>query len=104
MNSQYKKRKLDCGITLLSEKIEHVRSISLGIWVKCGARQESAEDNGISHFLEHMFFKGTDNRTAREIAVDIDMLGGELNAFTSKEGTTFYIRVLDENIAQGIEL
>lgn len=100
----FKKIKLDSGITLLMEKIEHVRSVSLGIWVRTGSRDETLDRAGISHFLEHMFFKGTESRSAQDIAVDIDSLGGELNAFTSKEGTTFYIKVLDDFLDNGIDL
>jgi len=100
----FKKIKLENGITLLMEKIEHVRSVSLGVWVRTGSRDETQDRAGISHFLEHMFFKGTKSRSAQDIAVDIDSLGGELNAFTSKEGTTFYIKVLDDFLDSGIDL
>lgn len=100
----FKKTRLDNGITLLMERIESVRSVSLGIWVRTGSRDEASDSAGISHFLEHMFFKGTDNRSAQDIAVDIDSLGGELNAFTSKETTTFYIKVLDDFLEKGIDL
>ncbi len=78
-----------------------MRSVVLGIWVKVGSRYELPEKNGISHFLEHMFFKGTRKRSAKDIAFDIDSLGGELNAFTSRETTTFYIKVLDEYFEKG---
>jgi len=101
---QFRKTKLDNGMTLLMEKIGNVRSVALGIWVRTGSRDERKEKAGISHFQEHMFFKGTESRTAQDIAVDIDSLGGELNAFTSKEGTTFYIKVLDDFLVSGIEL
>jgi|Deesub1362A_J573_1020465.scaffolds.fasta_scaffold00275_4 predicted Zn-dependent peptidase len=100
----FKKSLLENGITVVMEQMRNVRSVSLGIWVKVGSRNEPPDKNGISHFLEHMFFKGTKKRTASDIAMDIDSLGGELNAFTSKEGTTFYIKVLDEYIDKGIEL
>jgi len=100
----FKKTRLDNGITLLMEKIEHVRSVSLGIWVRTGSRDEAGDRAGISHFLEHMFFKGTESRSAQDIAIDIDSLAGELNAFTSKECTTFYIKVLDDSLEKGIDL
>ncbi|HAM49670.1 MAG TPA: peptidase M16 [Nitrospiraceae bacterium] len=100
----FKKYHLDNGIPLVVERIENVRSVSLGIWVKVGSRYESPERNGVSHFLEHMFFKGTKKRSARDIAVEIDSVGGELNAFTSREATTFYVKVLDEHIDRGIDL
>jgi predicted Zn-dependent peptidase len=92
------------GVPVVMESLKNMRSVALGIWVKVGSRNEPPEKNGISHFLEHMFFKGTKKRTARDIAVEIDSLGGDLNAFTSKESTTFYIKVLDEYLEEGIEL
>jgi len=100
----FQKFHLDNGIPLVVERIRGVHSVSLGIWVKVGSRYEYPEKNGISHFLEHMFFKGTRKRTARDIAVDIDSVGGDLNAFTSRETTTFYIKVLDEHLERGIDL
>jgi predicted Zn-dependent peptidase len=100
----FKKIELDNGMTLVCERMENVRSVAIGIWVNAGARHERPVKNGISHFLEHMFFKGTGKRTVQEIARDIDSLGGELNAFTSKENTAFYVRVMDECAEQGLEL
>ncbi|MBI4698637.1 MAG: insulinase family protein [Nitrospirae bacterium] len=100
----YKKIVLDNGIPVVMEKTAEVRSVSVGIWVKIGSRYESARENGISHFLEHMFFKGTNTRSSKEIATEIDSLGGELNAFTSRETTTFYVKVLDEHVAHAVEL
>ncbi len=100
----FKKIILDNGIPVLIEAGKETRSVSIGIWIKVGARNEPGQKNGISHFLEHMFFKGTQKRTAKDIAVEIDSLGGELNAFTSRETTTFYIKVLDEHIEKAIEL
>ena len=100
----FQKFYLDNGIPLLVERTRTVHSVSLGIWVKVGSRFESPEKNGISHFLEHMFFKGTRKRSARDIAVDIDSIGGDLNAFTSRESTTFYIKVLDEHLDRGVDL
>jgi predicted Zn-dependent peptidase len=84
--------------------MEHVRSVTLGIWVNAGARDETAALNGISHFLEHMHFKGTRTRTAVEIANAIDAVGGELNAFTSREGTTYYVKILDTRLDIGIDI
>lgn len=100
----FKKARLDNGITVVMERMSNMRSMSLGIWVKVGSRYEPSEKNGISHFLEHMFFKGTEKRSSLDIAVETDALGGELNAFTSKEGTTFYVKVLDEYLEKGLEL
>lgn len=95
---------LSNGIPVVMEPMRNVRSVALGIWVCVGSRREAPEKNGISHFLEHMFFKGTKRRTAEAIAVEIDSMGGEINAFTSKEGTTFYVKVIDETLGQGLDL
>ena len=100
----FKKEHLENGIPVVMEPIKSVRSVSIGVWVKVGSRYESAEENGISHFLEHMFFKGTRKRTTKDIAVDIDSIGGDLNAFTSRENTAFYVKVLDEHIDRGVDL
>jgi predicted Zn-dependent peptidase len=86
------------------EQLKAFRSIIIGIWVKVGSRNETIEQNGISHFLEHMFFKGTKKRSAVDISMHIDSLGGDLNAFTSRENTAFYVKVLDEYADKGIEL
>lgn len=86
------------------EQVKGVRSFTAGIWVKVGSRNEHPTKNGISHFLEHMFFKGTKKRSAREIAFEIDSLGGDVNAFTSKENTAFYVKVLDEHMEEGLEI
>ncbi|WP_107932812.1 M16 family metallopeptidase [Ureibacillus chungkukjangi] len=85
------------GVRIVSEEIPHVRSISVGIWVGAGSRFESPEENGITHFIEHMLFKGTKTRTARQIAEEFDRIGGEINAFTSKENTCYYAKVLDHH-------
>jgi len=100
----YKKVILDNNIPVVLESMHDVRSICIGIWVKVGSRNEQPDKNGISHFLEHMFFKGTQTRTAKDIAIEIDSLGGELNAFTSSETTTFYVKVLDEYLSKALDL
>src|SRR5512135_2423883 len=100
----FTKYHLSNGIPLVVERIQNVHSVALGIWVKVGSRYEPPEKNGISHFLEHMFFKGTRKRSARDIAIDIDSIGGDLNAFTSRETTTFYVKVLDEHLQRGMDL
>src|SRR4030065_845701 len=92
------------GLPVVMESLRNMRSVVLGIWVKVGSRNEPTEKNGISHFLEHMFFKGTKKRSAKDIAFEIDSLGGELNAFTARENTTFYVKVLDEYLEKGVEL
>nr|HPL98464.1 pitrilysin family protein [Bacillota bacterium] len=91
----YLKETLKNGIRIVAEEIPYVNSVSIGLWFKVGSRYESIENNGISHFIEHMLFKGTKNRSAKEIANSIDKLGGQLNAFTSKESTCLYAKVLD---------
>src|SRR5690625_3201419 len=83
------------GLRVVLERVPTVRSVSIGIWVFTGSRNESEEISGVSHFLEHMFFKGTNNRTAQDIAEAFDSIGGQVNAFTSKEYTCYYARVLD---------
>ncbi|HDH01593.1 MAG TPA: insulinase family protein, partial [Nitrospirae bacterium] len=100
----FKKEYLDNKIPVLLERIKGVRSVCLGIWVKVGSRYETKQKNGISHFLEHMLFKGTKRRSQKEIAVEIDSLGGDLNAYTSKETTTFYIKLLDDYLEKGTDL
>ncbi len=86
------------GLTVLTEEMPHVRSVSIGIWVKTGSRHEAAEFNGISHFVEHMLFKGTRNRTAEDIARQVDSIGGNMDAFTAKECISFNVKVLDEHL------
>lgn len=89
---------------MLSEILPQVRSVTLGFWIGVGSRDEPPELSGVSHFLEHMLFKGTEKRTAREISELFDALGGELNAFSAKEYTCFYARLLDEHVPIGIEV
>ena len=86
------------GVRVISEQMPHVRSVSLGIWIGTGSRRESPEENGISHFIEHMVFKGTTNRTAEDIARSVDSVGGGLDAFTSKEMVSYNTKVLDEHM------
>jgi len=100
----FRKFVLDNGIRIVTERMPHAQSVSIGLWVNIGSRDEEEDEHGMSHFLEHMFFKGTRKRSAKEIALEIDAIGGELNAFTSQETTTFYAKVLDEHITQAIEL
>ena len=92
------------GLTVLTERMEHLRSVSMGVWVKTGSRDESAEVNGISHFVEHMVFKGTKNRTAQRIAREMDSLGGNLDAFTGKETVCFNVKVLDEHLEPSLDV
>ncbi len=92
-----RKTVLDNGVRIVSERVPHVRSVSLGIWVNTGSRDESLPENGVSHFIEHMSFKGTRNRSGFQIAKDLDAIGGLSNAFTGKESTCFYGRSLDRH-------
>ena len=100
----YRKDTLTNGIRVVSETLPKSRSLSLGVWVKVGSRHEPREIGGVSHFIEHMFFKGTARRTARDIATEVDSLGGEMNAFTSQETTTYYIKVLDEHLPAAVDI
>lgn len=92
------------GLRILSEEIPQVHSVSVGIWVEAGSRDECAEENGISHFVEHMLFKGTKRRSARQIAKEIDAVGGILNAFTSKEFSSFYAKVLAAHLPTALDI
>jgi predicted Zn-dependent peptidase len=96
--------RLPNGVRIVTERIEHVQSASIGIWVGVGARDESDEIQGISHVIEHMLFKGTHRRTAQQIADDMDRLGGYLNAFTDKEYTSYYAKVLSEYIPECLDI
>lgn len=95
---------LDNGIRLLSEEVPGMPSVTVGIWVENGARDEDQQENGISHFLEHLFFKGTKRRTASGIAEEIDAIGGVLDAFTGKEYTCYYARVLAEHLPLALDI
>ncbi len=99
-----KKYTLDNGIVIVGEEINYVNSVSFGIWIDVGSRYEDEYTNGMSHFIEHMLFKGTKNRTAKKIAEEVDNLGGNINAFTSKETTCYYVKMIDEHIESGIDI
>ena len=96
--------RLDNGLTILTEVMPHVRSVAVGVWVRKGSRDESEADSGISHFIEHLLFKGTKNRTTRDIAQITDALGGHLDAFTSREFAGYYNKVTDDNLAVTFDL
>ncbi|AUG57931.1 M16 family metallopeptidase [Acetivibrio saccincola] len=96
--------KLKNGVRVVYEEIPYVRSVSTGLWVGAGSRGENTTNNGISHFIEHMLFKGTKKRTAKEIAETIDNIGGQLNAFTSKECTCYYTKTLDTYLDTSLDL
>ena len=99
-----KKTVLKNGVILVTEKIEAVRSAAIGVWVKSGSVYENDDNNGVSHFIEHMMFKGTETRTARQIAEDFDKIGASSNAFTGKEATCYYAKTLSSNIYKGAEM
>jgi predicted Zn-dependent peptidase len=100
----YQRTILKNGIRVVSENISSIRSFSIGMWIISGSRDEDSEENGISHFIEHLVFKGTKSRTAHDIAKEIDSVGGILNGFTEKEYTCFYAKVLDQHWPLAIEL
>ena len=101
---KYHKTVLPNGLTVISEPISSVRSISLGVWVKTGSRLETKASNGVAHFLEHMMFKGTPSRTPRQIVRSLESLGGNINAFTSKEQTCYYVEILDEHLSSAVDV
>ncbi len=103
-NNSFQKSFLTNGITLVTERIPHVRSVSLGIWVKAGSRDEPDEKCGISHFIEHMMFKGTATRSTGEIASSLEDVGGQLNAFTSKELSCYSAHILDVHLPLAAEV
>jgi predicted Zn-dependent peptidase len=97
-------KKLNCGVRIVMEEIPYVQSVSVGIWVKAGSVDETAKNSGISHFIEHMLFKGTENRSAKKIAEDVDKIGGQINAFTGKEATCYYLKTLANNIDKAADI
>jgi len=100
----YNKSFLANGLRVVTEAMPYVKSVSLGIWIGSGSRSESTETLGASHFIEHMLFKGTEKRTAREISETVDAVGGQLNAFTAKEHTCYYIKVLDTHVELAMDV
>src|SRR4029077_10072133 len=92
------------GLRLLTERMPHVRSVSIGVWLARGSRHEPQERSGIAHFVEHMLFKGTGTRSAEDIAQAIDSIGGQMDAFTAKEYASYYIKVLDEHLPLAVDV
>jgi len=92
------------GLRIVGEKLPHLRSVSVGVWIRVGSMMESKEENGLSHFMEHMVFKGTRTRSARQIAEEMDAVGGQLNAFTSKDCTCFYAKVIDTDLPLAVDI
>ena len=99
-----RKTVLPNGLLVLTESMPHLRSVSMGAWIGSGSRDEAPEVNGVSHFVEHMVFKGTTSRSAQQIAREVDTIGGNLDAFTGKEMVCFNIKVLDENVAPALDV
>ncbi len=99
-----RRQKLPNGLTIITEQMQHIRSASIGIWLQTGSRDEEPEWNGISHFIEHMVFKGTKHRTAEEIARQVDSIGGNMDAFTAKECICFNVKVLDEHVPTALDI
>ncbi len=102
--SFYDISKLDSGLTIVTERVPNIRSVAIGFWVSVGSRFEDEANNGMSHFIEHMLFKGTHTRSAQDICQTFEILGAELNAFTTKEFTCFYARLIDEHLETGVEV
>ncbi|MDP1808586.1 MAG: pitrilysin family protein [Actinomycetota bacterium] len=100
----YQKTTLDNGAIIVTERVPAVRSVTVGFWVGIGSRDEVGDENGMSHFIEHLLFKGTKSRSAKDISETFDTLGAELNAFTTKEFTCYYTRLLDDHLPIGVEV
>jgi predicted Zn-dependent peptidase len=92
------------GLVVITEEMQHIRSVSIGIWIKSGSRDEDPQWNGISHFVEHMVFKGTKHRSAEDIARQVDSIGGNMDAFTAKECISFNVKVLDEHLPIALDV
>ena len=104
MVSKINKTVLDNGIRVLTNRMPHVRSISMGVWANVGARDETSDENGLSHFIEHMIFKGTKRRTSYQIAKEFDAIGGHSNAFTSMENTCYHAKVMDTHLTTMVDI
>ncbi|MGD2028681.1 MAG: pitrilysin family protein [Desulfobacterales bacterium] len=104
MEHAVNKTVLNNGIRIVSKKMPHVHSVSMGVWVNAGARDESLSESGLSHFIEHMIFKGTEKRTAYQIAKEFDAIGGQTNAFTSAENTCYHAKVIDTRLETMVDI
>lgn len=100
----YKEYILENNLTVIYQRLNHLNSVAFGLWIGVGSRNETRKNNGISHFIEHMVFKGTSRRTAKEIAFEIDKIGGEINAFTGKDCTCFYTKTLDSDLEIAVDI
>lgn len=99
-----KKTKLNNGIRIVTKQMPHVRSVTMGVWVNVGARDETLDENGLSHLIEHLIFKGTDKRTSFQIAKEFDAIGGQTNAFTTMENTCYHAKVMDKHLDTMVEI
>jgi len=104
MTDNYGKTLMDNGIRVVTKRMPQARSVAIGVWVNVGARDEKAEEGGLSHFIEHMIFKGTERRTALQIAKEFDAIGAQCNAFTSKENTCYYAKGMDTHVNTMVDL
>src|SRR2546428_5503811 len=102
--SDIRKETFGNGLVLITEPVRTLRSVAVGVWMKRGSRHEMPEQNGISHFIEHLLFKGTETRSAQDIALIVDSVGGQMDAFTTKEYTCFYFKVLDDHLDIAVDL
>ncbi|MGD8923111.1 MAG: pitrilysin family protein, partial [Candidatus Zixiibacteriota bacterium] len=103
-SSLFQKTVLPGGTRVITEKLPSVHTVSIGLWVDVGSRNEKPEEYGLSHFIEHMVFKGTRNRNTKQIGSSLESLGGSLNAFTSREHTCFVARILDEHLEEAVDV
>ena len=97
-------KKLKNGVTVLTDYVSSVETVCVGMWVYVGARNETKENNGVAHLLEHMAFKGTKNRSAKQISDEVEMIGGHVNAYTSREITAYHMKVLKEDIKTSVDI
>jgi predicted Zn-dependent peptidase len=104
VNEAIQLTRLNSGLTVVTERMERVETVSLGAYVATGSRHEQETENGVSHFLEHMAFKGTDRRSAAQIAEEIEAVGGHINAYTAREQTAYYVKVLKEDTALAADI
>ena len=104
VNEAIQLTRLNSGLTVVTERMERVETVSLGAYVATGSRHEQAAENGVSHFLEHMAFKGTERRSAAQIAEEIEAVGGHINAYTAREQTAYYVKVLKEDTALAADI
>ena len=104
VSRMYRMENLPNGVRIVTEEIPNVRSVAIGLWIGAGTRDESEDNRGISHFIEHMLFKGTRKRSAKELAEALEAVGGQLNAFTTKEYTCYYAKILDEDFDLAVDV